>query len=154
MTTTPTVPSTPSTVSQTQQTINTSLGSLANNYQTFLSLLTTQLKNQDPLSPLDTNQFTQQLTQMTGVEQQLLGNQLLQQLVTEQGGLSQAAALIGKTVTAPDPTGKTSGITGAVTAVTQTNGETILTVGQTQVPLSSVSSIAAGSNPLSALLGG
>ena len=139
--------------SQTQQTINTSLGSLANNYQTFLSLLTTQLKNQDPLSPLDTNQFTQQLTQMTGVEQQLLGNQLLQQLVTDQS-VTQGANLIGKVVTAPDPSGSTTPISGVVTSVQQHNGQTILTVGQNQIPLSAVSSISAGSNPLAALLGG
>ncbi len=82
-------------------TINNGLASLADNYQTFLSLLTTQLKNQDPLSPLDTNQFTQQLTQMTGVEQQLLSNQLLQQLVSNnQAGMTAGVALIGKQVTA------------------------------------------------------
>jgi flagellar basal-body rod modification protein FlgD len=83
---------------------NNGLAQLADNYQTFLSLLTTQLKNQDPLSPLDTNQFTQQLTQMTGVEQQLLSNQLLQQLVSQSqgGGLTGAVGLIGKTVNATD----------------------------------------------------
>jgi flagellar basal-body rod modification protein FlgD len=85
---------------------NNGLAQLADNYQTFLSLLTTQLQNQDPLSPLDTNQFTQQLTQMTGVEQQLLSNQLLQQLVTQSqgGGVTGAVNLIGKTVTASDTT--------------------------------------------------
>jgi flagellar basal-body rod modification protein FlgD len=82
-------------------TINSGLSSIANNYSTFLSLLTTQLKNQDPLSPLDTNQFTSQLTQMTGVQQQLLSNQLLQQLVNQGGGgVTSAVGLIGKTATA------------------------------------------------------
>ncbi len=82
-------------------TVNNGLAGLANNYQTFLSLLTTQLQNQDPLSPMDTNQFTQQLTQMTGVEQQLLSNQLLQQLVNQgqsSSGIENAVGLIGKTV--------------------------------------------------------
>lgn len=72
-------------------------------FNTFLSLLTTQLKNQDPTSPLDTNAFTQQLVSMTGVQQQLLSNQLLQQLVTSsQGGQGVAGAvgMIGKTVSA------------------------------------------------------
>ena len=55
---------------------------LAENFDTFLSLLTTQLKNQDPLSPLDSNQFTQQIVQMTGVEQQLATNDLLKKLVS------------------------------------------------------------------------
>ena len=59
--------------------LNSSRSRLADSEQTFLSLLTTQLKNQDPLSPLDSNQFTAQLTQMAGVEQQLLTNDLLKE---------------------------------------------------------------------------
>jgi flagellar basal-body rod modification protein FlgD len=74
---------------------------LAENFDTFLSLLTAQLKNQDPLSPLDSNQFTAQLTQMTGVEQQLLTNDLLKKLVSNTGtGVSTAVSLIGKQVRA------------------------------------------------------
>jgi flagellar basal-body rod modification protein FlgD len=86
-------------------TVNAGIGSLANNYETFLKLLTTQLKNQDPLSPLETNEFTQQLTQMTGVQQQLLTNQLLTQMISQgQVGLSgTAVSLIGKEVTAENP---------------------------------------------------
>ena len=59
---------------------------LASNFETFLTLLTSQLKNQDPLSPVDSNQFTAQLTQMAGVEQQLLTNDLLKGLLAAQGG--------------------------------------------------------------------
>src|SRR5215212_5962000 len=86
-------------------TVNAGIGSLATNYETFLKLLTTQLKNQDPLSPLETNEFTQQLTQMTGVQQQLLTNQLLTQMISQgQVGLSGSAVnLIGKEVTAEKP---------------------------------------------------
>ena len=74
---------------------------MADNFNTFLSLLTTQLKNQDPLSPLDSNQFTQQLVQMTGVEQQIASNDLLKQLVSNTGsGISNAVSLIGKDVSA------------------------------------------------------
>lgn len=74
---------------------------LAQNFETFLTLLTTQLKNQDPLSPLDSNQFTEQLTQMTGVEQQLLTNELLQKLVDgDNSGVADAVSLIGKKVRA------------------------------------------------------
>jgi len=47
---------------------------LAKNFDTFLTLLTTQLKNQNPLEPLDSNQFTQQLVQFAGVEQQMKMN--------------------------------------------------------------------------------
>jgi flagellar basal-body rod modification protein FlgD len=75
---------------------------LGDSYTTFLTLLTAQLKNQDPTSPLDTNAFTQQLVQMTGVQQQLLSNELLQKLVTANSSASgyDAVALIGKTATA------------------------------------------------------
>lgn len=91
----------PVSAAQATQTVNSGIGALASNYETFLSLLTTQLKNQDPLSPLDNNQFTQQLTSMTGVQQQLLTNQLLTQMIAQnQADLGGGAInLIGKQVT-------------------------------------------------------
>lgn len=72
---------------------------LAGNFQTFLTLLTTQLQNQNPLDPLDTNQFTQQLVQFAGVEQQLKTNDSLSQLVTLQQTTqaTQALGFVGKT---------------------------------------------------------
>jgi flagellar basal-body rod modification protein FlgD len=72
---------------------------LNTSYSTFLTLLTTQLKNQDPTSPLDTNAFTQQLVAMTGVQQQLLSNNLLQEMVNNSSSQS-ATNLIGKNVSA------------------------------------------------------
>jgi flagellar basal-body rod modification protein FlgD len=54
---------------------------IADNFQTFLTLLTTQLQNQNPMDPLDTNQFTQQLVQFAGVEQQLKSNETLTSLL-------------------------------------------------------------------------
>ena len=89
------------TVSAATNTINSSQASLASNYTTFLNLLTTQLKNQDPTNPLDNNQFTQQLTAMTGVQQQLLSNQLLTQMLSQgQAQIGSGAVnLIGKQVT-------------------------------------------------------
>jgi flagellar basal-body rod modification protein FlgD len=75
---------------------------LADTFDTFLKLLTTQLQNQDPLSPLDTNQFTQQLVQFSQVEQTIKGNQTLQQLLatTQNAQFSNAAAYLGRTVSA------------------------------------------------------
>jgi flagellar basal-body rod modification protein FlgD len=134
--------------------INGGLASLAGNFQSFLSLLTTQLQNQDPLNPTDTNQFTQQITQMTGVEQQLISNQLLQQLVSQQTGVAAAAGMIGDKITAPGAKSSDPAITGTVTAVSQSNGQTLLTVGANQVPLSSITSVTGTSNPLASLLGG
>ena len=82
--------------------INAGSSMLASNFETFLSLLTSQLKNQDPLSPVDSNQVTAQLTQMAGVEQQLLTNDLLTNLLTAQQsqGMTGASNYIGKDVTA------------------------------------------------------
>jgi flagellar basal-body rod modification protein FlgD len=134
--------------------INGGLASLAGNFQSFLSLLTTQLQNQDPLNPTDTNQFTQQITQMTGVEQQLISNQLLQQLVSQQTGIGAAASLIGDTVTAPGAKSTDPAVSGTVTAVSESNGQTLLTVGGNQIPLSSITGVTGVSNPLSSLLGG
>jgi flagellar basal-body rod modification protein FlgD len=73
---------------------------IANNFQQFLQLLTTQLQNQNPLEPLDTNQFTQQLVQFAQVEQQLRSNTQLETLVSLQKSTQASAALdfVGKTV--------------------------------------------------------
>jgi len=137
-----------------QLSLNSGLASLASNFQSFLSLLTTQLQNQDPLNPTDTNQFTEQITQMTGVQEQLLTNNLLQQLVTEQTGIGQGASLLGDVVTAPGATSSAPNITGVVTAVQNVGGQTMLTVGNNQVALSSVTGIAQNpNNPLASLLG-
>jgi flagellar basal-body rod modification protein FlgD len=75
---------------------------LASNFDTFLKLLTVQMQNQDPLSPLDTNQFTQQLVSFTGVEQSIQQNKNLETLISEMRGqgLNSAASYIGKDVTA------------------------------------------------------
>lgn len=75
---------------------------IADNFDTFLTLLTTQLKNQNPLDPLDTNQFTQQLVQFTSVEQQLKTNDFLEamMLATQNTGNTQAVSYVGKIVTA------------------------------------------------------
>ncbi len=74
---------------------------IADNFDTFLSLLTTQLKYQNPLDPLDTNQFTQQLVQFTGVEQQLKTNDFLEAMMqtTQNASNVQAVSYIGKEVT-------------------------------------------------------
>jgi len=73
---------------------------IAGNFQTFLTLLTTQLKNQNPLDPLDTNQFTQQLVQFAQVEQQLKQNEQLATLISieKTTQATTALAFVGSTV--------------------------------------------------------
>lgn len=83
------------------QTASTALTSLSSNFGDFLNLLMTQLKNQDPSSPLDTNQFTSELVQFSSVEQQINTNSSLTQLIqlTQAGEVMQASAMTGKQVT-------------------------------------------------------
>jgi flagellar basal-body rod modification protein FlgD len=74
---------------------------LAGNFDTFLQLLTTQLQNQNPLDPLDTNQFTEQLVEFASVEQQINMNTNLQSLIAMQQTTDATSALelVGSTVT-------------------------------------------------------
>jgi len=64
---------------------------LSGNFSTFLTLLTTQLKNQDPTAPMDSNAFTQQLVMYSQVEQQIGTNDNLKALIAQ--GTSNAAAM-------------------------------------------------------------
>lgn len=81
---------------------------LAGNFDTFLQLLTTQLKNQNPLDPLDTNQFTSQLVQFASVEQQINMNQQLTSLVALQKATQTTSAMsfLGSTATVDGTTTK------------------------------------------------
>ena len=69
-------------------------------FNTFLTLLTTQIKNQSPTDPLDTNQMTNQLVQFASVEQQISMNQNLQRLLAleQTSQLTASAPLIGQMV--------------------------------------------------------
>lgn len=74
---------------------------LAGNFDTFLKLLTTQLMHQDPTNPMSSDQFTQQLVQMSGVEQSIQTNRNLELLLTANAiqNASGAVSLLGKEVT-------------------------------------------------------
>ncbi|HVY13194.1 MAG TPA: flagellar hook assembly protein FlgD, partial [Alphaproteobacteria bacterium] len=74
------------------------MDSLSQDYTTFLKLLTTQLQNQDPLSPMDSSQFTNQLVQFASVEQQIKANTNLTSLISLQqaGAAQQALSYLGK----------------------------------------------------------
>jgi flagellar basal-body rod modification protein FlgD len=122
---------------KTTTTGSTASTGLADNFQTFLTLLTTQLQNQNPLDPLDTNQFTQQLVQFAGVEQQLKSNEQLKALLALEKSAQSTNALIyvGNTVAVDGSTQKFDGSAtwnlkaenSATTTVTITNstGQTV-----------------------------
>ncbi|MBT8424954.1 MAG: flagellar hook assembly protein FlgD [Silicimonas sp.] len=78
---------------------------LSSDFETFLLMLTTQMQNQDPLNPIESQDFAVQLATFSGVEQQVLTNELLETLATGMGlsGMSQLAGWVGMEarVTAP-----------------------------------------------------
>src|SRR5262250_3751052 len=104
---------TSTTASSSSSTSSTGVNSqmIADNFHTFLTLLTTQLKNQNPLDPLDTNQFTQQLVQFAQVEQQMAMNSQLTTLVALQKTAQTTAAVnfLGSTVVVDGDTAALSG---------------------------------------------
>ncbi|MBU6458382.1 MAG: flagellar biosynthesis protein FlgD [Bradyrhizobium sp.] len=102
---------------------------IAGNFQSFLQLLTTQLQHQNPLSPLDTNQFTQQLVEFAGVQQQLNTNSSLATLVSLQqtAQSTQALGFVGKTAVV---SGNTAALTNS-TATWQLSVPTASTVNVT-----------------------
>jgi flagellar basal-body rod modification protein FlgD len=128
-------------------TTNVANQQIANNFQQFLQLLTTQLQNQNPLDPLDTNQFTQQLVQFAQVEQQINMNTSLTQLIALQqtAQMTQAIGLLGSTVTVDGATAKLSGgsaswtfspdKTGTATInIKDSTGQTVYSTSQTVSP--------------------
>jgi flagellar basal-body rod modification protein FlgD len=141
--------------STTSSTATSSVGidtqTIAGNFTDFLKLLTTQLQNQNPLDPLDTNQFTQQLVQFAQVEQQLKSNDQLATLVSLQKTAQSTAALdyVGHNVAVD---GSTAALTnGTVTWSLQVPKPAIATITITnatgQQILSGTYSINAGTQP-------
>jgi flagellar basal-body rod modification protein FlgD len=72
---------------------NAATKGLSDTFDTFLKLLTAQLQNQDPLSPMDSSKFTEQLVQYSQVEQQIASNTKLDALATQLKTNSAGAAL-------------------------------------------------------------
>jgi flagellar basal-body rod modification protein FlgD len=97
------IASTLNTAAGTTGTTSSAESRLVGDYDSFLLLLTTQLKNQDPLAPLDATQFVSQLSQFASVEQMIVSNQKLDQIVSSLGANSIMAdiGLIGRTVEVP-----------------------------------------------------
>jgi flagellar basal-body rod modification protein FlgD len=90
---------------------SSSLSSLDMNYDAFLQLLISSMKNQDPTKPNDPDQMMSQLASFAGVEQTIKLNNKLDSLLSVSGG-GQAAALVGKTIESLD--GATKGIVSSV----------------------------------------
>lgn len=134
-----------STIAQSNSTGSAGLAanraSIAKNFDQFLMLLTAQLKNQNPMDPMNTNDFTQQLVSFASVEQQIKSNESLNTLMLSMNAQNAMSALnfVGKSVTASGTTtilkdGKanwtlTSDRPGTATIkIKDTNGATVRTI--------------------------
>jgi flagellar basal-body rod modification protein FlgD len=120
-----------STASTASSSTASAASQISSDYNTFLTLLTTQLQNQDPTSPLDTNQMTQQLVSFSQVEQAVNTNTKLDTLIALQSTDQTAAALplVGHTVQIADNKGAL--VNGALTFgynLPTTSSQTTLTV--------------------------
>jgi flagellar basal-body rod modification protein FlgD len=82
------------------QTNQNALTALSGNFSDFLNMLMTQLQNQDPTSPMDTNEFTSELVEFSGVEQQINTNNSLTQLIqlTQGSEVMQGSQIAGKQI--------------------------------------------------------
>lgn len=112
---------------------------LSSNFDTFLQLLTTQLKNQDPTAPMDSTQFTQQLVMFSQVEQQINTNSNLQTLISSLQGQSNNLAMnyLGRKIVLTDGSAALTGgsaswtyglnndATGTTLTVTNAQGKTV-----------------------------
>ncbi|RAZ78316.1 flagellar hook assembly protein FlgD [Mesorhizobium atlanticum] len=99
-------------------------------YQSFLKLLIAEMKNQDPTKPMDSTQYVAQLATFSQVEQSVQTNTKLDQIM-QSSALSQADALIGRTITSAD--GKTTGTVASVTL--SSNGLIAVLQDGTKVPV-------------------
>ena len=94
---------------------NNALAKVSEDYTMFLKLLTTQMQNQDPLSPMDTAQYTQQLVQYSQVEQSVQQSQTLKEILSSLTAqdMAQTASFIGREVQFDS---SVSGLSGAAPA--------------------------------------
>ena len=104
----------------------------------FMTLLLAQLKNQDPLKPMEDRDFIAQLAQFNSLNQLTQMNRTLSEMITTQS-MAQASALIGKTVTGTGVDG--SDLTGVVTGLHLSGSKVILDVAGKELPLSGVRSV-------------
>src|ERR671931_2268602 len=106
--------------------------------QAFLKLMVAQLKYQDPMNPADGTEFMAQTAQYTMVEKlNELSKQMTESLASEKQ--TAAAGMIGRWVSATDTSG--AAVTGTVTGVRLSAGGPVLTLGDTEVPLSAVKEV-------------
>jgi flagellar basal-body rod modification protein FlgD len=117
----------------------TSIASASEQKINYLNLLIAQMRNQNPLEPLDNNQMASQLAQISQLDQlETLNGSFKSVMSTTQ--MNYATSLIGKTVTFL-PEGESAPVSGQATGVEQIDGEPAVRVGTNVVPVSKLISI-------------
>ncbi len=117
------------------------LASLAGNnsfvsQNTFLTLLITQLKNQDPMNPQDSSQFVSQLAQFSSLEQMTQVSKSIQSVLE-----SSVTNLIGKTVIVADPSQQSGFSQGVVTGIVYYKDGPAVSVNGQDYALASIQSV-------------
>jgi flagellar basal-body rod modification protein FlgD len=107
----------------------------------FLKILITQLQNQDPSNPMDSDQLLNQVSQMRALQSNIELSDSLKALTLSQQ-LTSAASFLGKQVTAPDANNQN--FSGVVDRVVLQDGKTLLGIGNQQVELSKIVSVSNG----------
>ncbi len=132
----------------TQQYGSNSASKVGDDNDPFLSILVSQLKNQDPLEPLGNGEFIQQLASFSSLrETQSLNKNIsslvgIEQIVAGQNAFTQSASLVGKNVEYEDPDSGDKK-TGRVDAVHLVDGNLTVSIGSDSIPLSAVTGIVA-----------
>jgi flagellar basal-body rod modification protein FlgD len=107
----------------------------------FMKLMVEQLKNQDPMNPLDSKDFTAQLAQLNSLEQLMSINSVLEDQY-QANGLGEATSMIGTYVEGID--GDSNIITGYVDRVEVIDNEPVLKIGDQMLLLNQVVSVGLG----------
>jgi flagellar basal-body rod modification protein FlgD len=107
----------------------------------FMKLMVEQLKNQDPMNPLDSKEFTAQLAQLNSLEQLMSINSVLEDQA-QSGELGQATSLLGRYVEGIDADNNV--VTGTVERVEMIDGQATLKIGDQLLLLSQVVTVTDG----------
>ena len=110
----------------------------------FMTLLFAELKNQDPMKPMDSGEMMSQIATLNSLNALMAIKESITTLNNSQT-LSYATSLIGKTINAiPDASDTSTIVTGVVTSMTTIDGETLVQIGDTDVELSTIVSVSNG----------
>ena len=129
---------------QAQSSVQQATGMEGLGEDAFLQLLLAQLKNQDPLKPMDNTEFISQMAQLNSLNELMALNKTMSSMITAQM-VTQGSALIGKTVSANLDTGES--VSGVVEAMQINNDKVTLTVNGQQVPMEAIRTVTSTDAP-------